>query len=265
MTDLSQLTPQQCRALIRNNKYNGPTAGLAAGYLQANLVILPSQIADDFEKFSKLNPKPCPILEILEAGQTQLKKISTAMVTTDFPAYRIFNYKKITEDIHDITTYWQDNLVSFLIGCSYTTDHLLQQHNIILKHAQHNTTVPIYITNQNTQPTQYFSGPLAVSMRSIKRDQVEQAIAITHNYPLAHGEPVHCGDPAKLGIADITQPAYGTFYPIESDEIPVFWACGITPQLCAQLNKINLMITHKPGHMLLCDIKNKELFKKEHL
>ena len=265
MPDLANLNPQQCRHLIRDNQYCGPTPGLGGGYLQANLVILPQDIAEDFQEFARLNPKPCPLLEILGPGETQLTTIADADVTTDFPAYRVFEYTSVTEEVSSVCDLWQDDLVSFLIGCSFTTDHILQQQNIMLNHVQHNTTIPIYISNQVTQPTHYFSGPLAVSMRSIKRHQLEQAIAITQDYPLAHGAPVHCGDPQQLGINDITEPAYGVYYPIAEDEVPVFWACGVTPQLCAQHNKINLMITHKPGHMLICDLTNQALYKKKAL
>jgi len=257
------LLPDQCRALISRGDYQGPTAGMARGYVQANLVILPLEIADDFKQFAQLNPQACPLLEVLVAGKKVVETVAIADVATSFPAYRYFEYSEVVEDVPNVSHLWRDDLVSFLIGCSYTTDQCLLEQGIILQHVLHNTTVPIYITDRITHPTRFFSGPMVVSMRPIKKHQVDLAVSITRDYPLAHGAPICVGDPGQLGIANLSQPAYGTFYPLQSDEVPVFWACGVTPQLCAQHKEIDFMITHKPGHMLICDLKNHDLYKKE--
>lgn len=263
MNRIKQLAPEQCREIIASNHYQGPTAGIARGYLQANLVILPSRVADDFLDFARLNAKPCPLLEILPAGIQSIEKVASANVATDFPMYRVFRNGVEPIECPSILDIWQDDWVSFLIGCSYTTDQLLEDNGMVLQHVQHNTTVAIYETSLKTKATEYFSGPLAVSMRAIKADEVDLAIAITQDYPLAHGAPVHYGDPSLIGIKDITQPVFGEYYPLEEDEVPVFWACGITPQLCADRAKISIMITHKPGHLLICDFFNHELFQKD--
>ena len=256
-----QLTPSQCREYIRHQEHIGPTSGLAPGYLQANLVILPQAIASDFAIFAERNAKPCPILEVLSPGDRKIKKVADASVVSDFPAYRIFNYDVITEDVLDIQSYWREDLVSFFIGCSFTVDHLLQQRGVRLKYIEHGATIPIYVTNRQTQSSEFFSGPLVVSMRYIKRDRLDEVVSLTADYPLAHGAPVFWGDPEELGILDIRKPDYGQYFEPDEDEIPVFWACGITPQLCAKKEKIDLMITHKPGHMLICDIKNTQLYQ----
>ena len=263
LSHIESLSPADCRQLIAQHQYSGPTAALAKGYVQANLVVLPQTIAEDFQQFAHNNPQPCPLLEVTAAGEKQLKKIAAANITTDFPAYFIFKNGKRTAEVNDLSNYWQDDLVSFIIGCSYTTDYLLQQQGFALPHLTHNTTIPIYITDQLTHPSKYFSGPLAVSMRYIPKAQLQQAIDLTTNYPLAHGAPIHAGNPERLGIRDISQPAYGVYYPPQVDDIPVFWACGITPQLCMQDEKIARMITHKPGHLLICDLKNTELYQRD--
>ena len=264
-TNPGKLSPHDCRNLISRNLYTGPTAAFASGYSQANLVVLPKTVAEDFLEFAQQNPKPCPILEMTSAGDPHLTKIAHANIITDLPAYLIFENANLKITTHDLKVHWRDDLVSFVIGCSYTTDRLLELESFKLPHIIHNTTIPIYITNKQTQASRFFSGPLAVSMRYIPKHRLQQATEITNNYPLAHGAPIHSGDPHILGIDDITQPDHGTYYPPQPGDIPVFWACGITPQLCMQPKHITFMITHKPGHMLICDYKNTDLFQRQNI
>lgn len=261
LPDIKKLAAVDCRRRIAENLYNGPTAALAAGNLQANLVVLPQNIAEDFHTFCRHNIQACPLLEVTSPGEECLTKVAAANVATDFPAYFIFKDGKRIAEVNDLSDRWQDDFVSFIIGCSYTTDYLLQQQGFVLPHLINNTTIPIYITDQLTHPSKYFSGPLAVSMRYIPRAQLQQAVELTANYPLAHGAPIHIDHPEHLGIGDISQPNYGVYYPPEADDIPVFWACGITPQLCMHA-EVSQMITHKPGHMLVCDLKNTELYQR---
>jgi uncharacterized protein YcsI (UPF0317 family) len=238
------------------------TAGLAPHYAQANLVILPENWAFDFLRFCQANPKPCPVLEVTDPGDPMLKVAAPgADLRTDLPRYRIYRDGQMTEEVTDISDYWQDDLVGFLIGCSFSFEAALLDANIPVRHIELGQNVPMYRTNIACQPAGRFHGPLVVSMRPMTPGQAIAATLITGRYAAVHGAPVHLGDPALIGIADVMQPDYGEAVPIREGEMPVFWACGVTPQAAALASRPPLMITHAPGYMLVTDLVNDQLIK----
>lgn len=253
--ELLRCTPAEIRARIRSGAFRGQTAGLAPGYLQANLVILPERYALDFMRFCQRNPKPCPLVGVSETGEPAIQTLGAQIdVRTDLPAYNVYRFGQLEACVPDIRDLWTADMVAFALGCSFTFEHALQRAGIRLKHIECGTTVPMFRTTIETVPAGPFGGPMVVSMRGIRADQVETAIAISRRFPLAHGAPVHIGDPAKIGIADLMRPDWGDPTPLDRDEIPVFWACGVTPQVAVEAACLPLCITHKPGHMLITDV-----------
>lgn len=248
------------REEIRRGLHTGPTAGLAPGYTQGNLVILPQKYAFDFFLFCQRNPKPCPVLDVLEAGKTApVLTAPTGDIRTDLPKYRIYRDGVLTEEVEEITDHWNDQLVSFLIGCSFTFENALIKEGIGVRHIEENRNVPMYITNIECKPAGVFTGPMVVSMRPVPRRQVEQAIKVTSQFPKVHGAPIHVGSPELIGIKDIHSPDFGDSVSIKSGEVPLFWACGVTPQAAVMRSKPEMVITHSPGHMFITDIKDEEL------
>ena len=253
-------SPGDLRALIRSGEWTGVTADLAFGYAQANLVALPRELAFDFLLFCQRNPKPCPLLEVLEPGCFEPKRTAPmADLRTDLPRYRIFRHGELVEEREDILSPWRDDLVSFLLGCSFTFEAALTEAGIPLRHLEQGTGVPMYATSLETDPAGPFAGPMVVSMRPIKSSQVPRAVQVTSRFPSVHGAPVHIGDPATLGIEDIARPDYGERTEILEGEVPVFWACGVTPQAVAAQCKPAFIITHCPGHMFITDKRDEEL------
>jgi uncharacterized protein YcsI (UPF0317 family) len=231
-----------------------PTAGLARGFAQANLIVVPLESAADFELFARRNPGPCPLLGISEPGHPVTSLAPGADLRTDLPAYRIWENGECVAEPADIRGYWRDDLVSFLIGCSFTFEAALLDAGVPVRHLEQGRNVPMYVTNRRCQPAGRFSGPLVVSMRPVPEALVDIAIAVTACTPAAHGAPVHAGDPAALGIADLTAPDYGDPVDSEPGDVPVFWACGVTPQAALAAARLPFAITHSPGHMLITDI-----------
>lgn len=253
-TCMTMLTPEQLRKRIRIAKWTGPTAGLARGYVQANLVILPADWAYDFLLFCVRNPKPCPLLEVTEIGSpVPARTAPGADLRTDLPRYRVYQGGQLVEEPTEITGWWRDDLVAFLLGCSFTFEDALAEAGIALRHWERGCNVPMYRTSLQCTPAGRLHGPLVVSMRPIPAGQVARAVEISARYPLAHGAPVWIGDPAGLGIADLDRPDWGDPAPIREGEVPVFWACGVTPQAVALAARPPLMITHAPGHMFITD------------
>ncbi len=238
----------------------GVTSGLAPGYVQANLAVLPKEYAFDFLLFCQRNPKPCPLIEVTEPGQREASTSSPGSdIRTDLPAYRVYRDGVLDQEISDISELWRDDLVSFLLGCSFTFEEALIQSSIPLRHIQQGKNVSMYITNIPTTPAGIFSGPMVVSMRPVHKSKVVKTVQVTSRYPNVHGAPVHIGDPGHIGIEDISRPDYGDPVEIKEDETPVFWACGVTPQAVAVKSKPSLMITHAPGHMFVTDLLNENL------
>jgi uncharacterized protein YcsI (UPF0317 family) len=257
-------TGAQARAAIRNKLWNRPTSGLAPGYVQANLVILPQQYAYDFLLFCQRNPKPCPLLEVTDLGSYTVdpkwgKQID---LRTDLPRYRVYRDGEVKAELEQLIDVWQDDFVSFLIGCSFTFEQALLEAGIPIRHQECGCNVPMYRTHILCRPAGIFQGPTVVSMRPIPAHLVPLAVTVTARYPGVHGAPLHSGDPLELGITDLSKPDYGDPVPVHPGEIPVFWACGVTPQAAAEVARIPLMITHSPGHMLITDRLNSELAER---
>ena len=246
---------EDLRATIRAGAYTSHTAGLGAGLLQANLAIMPERYALDFMRFCQRNPKPCPLTGVSDTGNPMMFTLGRNIdIRHDVPAYNIYRNGVLAESTIDIADLWQDDFVVFALGCSFTFENALEQVGISLWHIQNNTTVPMYRTNIETTPAGPFCGPMVVSMRMIDPARLEQVQTICRGYPLAHGAPVHWGGPEQIGIANIGAPDWGDPVPDEPGKIPVFWACGVTPQAAVSRARLPICITHKPGHMLITDI-----------
>ena len=243
------------RAAIRANEYGSHTAGLGAEYLQTNLAILPEAFALDFMRFCQRNPKPCPLVGVSDTGNPSLFTLGRDIdIRTDVPSYNVYRDGRLTERRPDIRDIWSDDMVAFALGCSFTFERALQEAGIPVWHIDNDTTVPMYRSNIDTVPAGPFGGKMVVSMRSIDAAAVETAIAISRRFPLAHGAPVHWGDPAAIGISDTGRPDWGDPAPVEEGQVPVFWACGVTPQVAIEAAGVPICITHTPGHMLITDV-----------
>jgi uncharacterized protein YcsI (UPF0317 family) len=245
------------RRECRSGRLGGPTAGLAPGYVQANLAILPRDWADDFLRFCHANPKPCPLLAVSEAGSPVLSALGAALdVRTDLPRYRVWKRGELITSPTDVMSVWRDDLVSFIIGCSFSFEEALLQSDIPLRHVACGSNVAMYRTSIATRPAGRFHGPLVVSMRPMKPIHAIRAIQVTTRLPAVHGAPVHIGFPEAIGINDLDKPDYGDAVPIEAGELPMFWACGVTPQAAIAAARPPFAITHAPGCMLVTDLKN---------
>ncbi len=257
---LASATGAEMRAAIRTGRWTAPTAGLARGFAQANLVVLPAVDAADFAEFCRLNPRPCPLLEQTAPGDPQPRRSAPrADLRTDVPRYRVFRRGVLDPDEPtDIRNLWRDDLICFLLGCSFTFENALVAAGLPVRHIDQHRNVPMYRTSQACQPAGRFRGNLVVSMRPLRPEHVEQAIAVTRRFPTMHGAPVHVGDPGALGIADLARPEFGEAVTIYPGEVPVFWACGVTPQLALLETQPELAITHSPGCMFVTDWKDAE-------
>jgi uncharacterized protein YcsI (UPF0317 family) len=247
------------RQAIRAGFHHGPTSGLAPGYVQGNLAILPQALAEDFRRFCELNPRPCPLIGTSAPGDWSLKQLGDDIdIRTDLPRYRVWKNGELVAEPEDITDYWRDDLVSFIIGCSFSFEEALIADGIEIRHIACGCNVPMYRTSIETIAAGPFHGPLVVSMRPMKPADAIRAIQITARFPSVHGAPVHIGKPEMIGIADIMKPDYGDAVPVGDDELPVFWACGVTPQSVIATIKPDFCITHYPGSMLVTDRINAE-------
>lgn len=253
---LRKLSPTRLRAMFRRNALACPTAGLAPGFTQANLVVLPQELASDFRLFCIRNPQPCPLIEVTSAGDpVPARSAARADLRTDLPLYRVFRDGTFVEEILEIRALWNERMVAFLLGCSFTFDSLLGDAGIQVRHAANGKSPPMYVTALACKPAGPFRGPMVVSMRPIPSDLVPAAVDVSSRYPEAHGKPIHIGDPGVLGIDDLDSPDYGEPTPVLAGEVPVFWACGVTPQAVAVLSRPSIMITHAPGHMFITDLR----------
>lgn len=258
--DLVNASPSEVRKLIRNGEIVKPTSGMCAGYAQANLVVLPKDLAYDFLLFAQRNPKPCPILEVSDVGSRTLKKIAKDCdIAKDIPKYRIYKKGELVGEYTDVSEFWQDDFVSFLIGCSFSFESEMIEAGIEIRHITEDCNVPMYMTNIECESAGIFNGKMVVSMRPIKPNQVVKAVTVTETMPKVHGTPIHIGDPSIIGIKDINNPEFGDSVTINEGEVPVFWPCGVTPQSVIMNVKPDIVITHSPGHMLITDVKNVEL------
>ena len=257
---LAQLSGPAARARIRAGLWRKPTAGLAPGYVQANLVVVPRAFADAFSDFCARNPQPCPLLEATEPGSPEPRRIApSADLRTDLPRYRIYRDGALSAETDDIEKLWQPDFVAFLLGCSFTFEAALARAGVPLRHHELGCNVAMYRTNRPCTPAGPFHGPLVVSMRPVPETLVAEAVRVTARFSRAHGAPVHVGDPAALGIADLDKPDYGDPLPVRPGETPVFWACGVTPQAAAAAARLPLLISHAPGCMFITDLRDEDL------
>uniref|UniRef100_A0A7S0STY9 Hydro-lyase n=1 Tax=Chromulina nebulosa TaxID=96789 RepID=A0A7S0STY9_9STRA len=253
-------SPIEVRNACRSKKFTSQTSGLAPGYAQANLCILSKSDAFDFLLFCQRNSKSCPLIDVLEPGQRiYTSNLQDIDITTDLPKYRVYIDGKLTEEVIDISNYWRDDFVTFIIGCSFSFEEALIKCGLEVRHITEGKNVPMYNTNISCRSAGKFSGKLVVSMRPFTSDQAIAAVQITSKYPRVHGSPIHIGDPSSIGIVDINKPDYGDSITIKDNELPVFWACGVTPQAIVMNSKPSICITHAPGHMLVLDIMNEQL------
>lgn len=249
--------PREIRIRIREGRWRKPTTGLAPGYVQTNLVVLPRELAYDFLLFAQRNPKPCPVIEVMDTGSADPKLSAPgANLRTDIPKYRIYREGKLVEEVTDLLDVWTPDLVAFLLGCSFTFEAALIDAGIPVRHIEEGKNVPMFITAIPCTSAGAFSGPLVVTMRPIPAPLVARAAQVTGRFPAVHGAPVHVGDPGGLGIRDLGRPDFGDPVTVRPGEIPVFWACGVTPQAVAMQAKPPLMITHAPGHMFITDLRD---------
>jgi uncharacterized protein YcsI (UPF0317 family) len=256
MENMRDDSPRELRERFRRGSEALPTAGLAAGFVQANVVMLPREAAFDFLLFCQRNPKPCPIVEVLEAGCHEPSSAPGADLRTDVPRYRVYRQGELADEPRDVRALWRDDMVSFLLGCSFSFEAAMLDAGLPVRHLERGCNVPMFRTSRMCAPAGRFAGPLVVTMRPIPAALVTQTVLLSAQFPHAHGAPVQIGDPASLGIADLSRPDYGDPVPIREGEVPVFWACGVTPQAVAVASRIELCITHVPGYMFITDFAN---------
>jgi uncharacterized protein YcsI (UPF0317 family) len=255
----SEISPRELRKLIRKGEWTVPTSGAAQGYVQANLVMLPQNEAFNFLLFCVRNPRPCPILDVLEPGQVEPAIAPGADLRTDLPRYRIFENGKLKNEVEEVSDVFTEEMVSFLLGCSFSFENALLAAGLPVRNLAEGKNVSMYITDVACKPAAPFSAPLVVTMRPMTPKQAVRAVQVTTRFHLTHGAPIHMGSPEEIGIKDLSHPDFGDAVTIQSGEIPVFWACGVTSQLAATSVPLSRVITHAPGHMFVSDLKDEDL------
>lgn len=254
------LQAQEIRQLCRESKLTTPTTRLALGYVQANLVILPYSLAFEFLLFCQRNPKPCPILDVTDVGSTEPKYIAPgADIRTDLPCYKVYRHGELIDEVTDVREYYRQDLVGFLVGCSFSFENAMLNSGLPLRHLEENKNVSMYITNIKCNSTKTFGSKLVVSMRPLPAELIVRTVEVTSRYHKAHGSPIHIGHPEAIGIKNIDQPDYGDAVTINQGEVPVFWACGVTTQQAITHARPELAITHAPGHMFVSDLTDESL------
>jgi uncharacterized protein YcsI (UPF0317 family) len=257
--DFDRTDPRAVRLAARSGALAGITAGLAPGCVQGNVCILPRAFADDFRRYCDRNPKPCPLIGVSEPGDPHIPALGEDVdIRSDVPRYRVFRDGVLKDEVTDIRDLWTDEMVAFAIGCSFSFEEALIEAGVPLRYVAQGKNVAMYLTDIETEPSGPFRGPMAVSMRPLNAADTVRAVQITSRYPRAHGAPVHVGNPELIGIEDIDRPHAGDRIEVRHDELPVFWACGITPQAAVLRARPPICITHAPGHMLVTDRRNSE-------
>jgi uncharacterized protein YcsI (UPF0317 family) len=253
--DIDHSDPAAVRRAIRAGLITGETSGLGSKFMQGNLAILPAELAMDFLRYCQRNPKPCPLVGVSETGEPMLPMLGHDIdIRTDIPSYNVYRDGELSEKVTDIRNLWRDDFVSFIIGCSFSFEQALINEGVRLKHWDQKLTVSMYVTNVETVPAGPFGGGTVVSMRPMTARNAIRAVEVTSRFPHTHGSPIHLGDPALIGIKDISKPDWGDPQEIDGDEIPVFWACGVTPQNAIRMARPEICITHTPGSMLITDL-----------
>ena len=259
--DIDQnISPVELRHKIRSGEFTTNTSGFSRGYVQGNLCILPADYANEFLQFCQSNPKPCPLIGMASPGDYRIPKLGEDLdIRTDIPSYRLFNDGSLVDELHDISDLWRDDLVSFVLGCSFSFEEALIDDGIEIRNVSEGVNVPMCRTDIDCNTTGRFESKMVVSMRPMIPSDAIRAIQICTRFPSVHGAPIHFGDPAKIGIKDIDKPDFGDAVTIRNDEVPVFWACGVTPQVAVEQAKPPFCITHSPGCMLVSDLANSNL------
>ncbi|PID44803.1 MAG: hypothetical protein CSB47_10795 [Proteobacteria bacterium] len=256
----SAITPAELRQKIRRQEHTTNTSGLCPGFVQCNMVILPKDWAAEFLQFSQMNPKPCPVLGMSDVGSWEIPELAANLdVRTDLPSYKLFENGEFVEEVNDITEHWRDDLVTFMLGCSFSFEEALLADGLEVRNITENCNVPMYRTNIPCRSAGRFSGTMVVSMRPFLASDAIRAVQICTRFPSVHGAPVHLGDPSRIGIEDINQTDFGDPVTLHDGELPVFWACGVTPQVALEQAKPPFCITHSPGCMLVTDVPNSKL------
>jgi uncharacterized protein YcsI (UPF0317 family) len=257
--DYANMKPDEVRNLIRRNQFDLPTSGMARGYTQANMAILKKDLAFEFLLFCQRNPKPCPVLDVTEPGSAIPRIVAPgADLRTDITKYRVYRHGELADEVTDITKYWEDDMVAFLIGCSFTFENALMNNGIPVRYIEENRNVSMFKTTIPCVKAGRFEGPMVVTMRPMPEKDVVRAVQVTSRFPAVHGAPVHIGNPESIGIKDLNKPDFGDPVTIKNGEVPVFWACGVTPQAVAMQVKPELMITQAPGYMFITDKRDDE-------
>jgi uncharacterized protein YcsI (UPF0317 family) len=252
--------PREIRRAIRRREHTGHTVGLAPGHVQGNLCIVPQQYAADFLLFCQRNPKPCPVLGVSDPGNPRMPALGEDLdIRTDIPSYRVFRNGRNEGDVKNLNDLWREDLVAFVLGCSFSFEEALMDAGLPLRYVEQGKNVPMFRTSVDTVPAGPFRGKLVVSMRPFRPADAIRAVQITSRFPSVHGAPVHLGRPDLIGIEDLSRPWVGDPTEVREDEIPLFWACGVTPQSVALDARLPLVITHTPGHMLVTDLRNADL------
>lgn len=258
--DSTATTGDQIRAPIRAGTWTSHTSGLSQDLVQGNVVILPQALATDFLRYCQRNPKPCPLLAVSEPGDPMLPTLGRDIdIRSDVPRYRVWRNGELVDEPTNVAALWRDDLVTFVIGCSFSFEQALLDSGIPLRHVEQKRNVAMYRSNIATTAAGPFNGPMVVSMRPMKAADAIRAIQITSRFPNVHGAPVHIGSPDLIGIEDLSQPHYGDPVEVKADELPVFWACGVTPQAAITQARPEFCITHAPGAMLITDLLNHQL------
>lgn len=253
-------TGREVRLAARAGRLRSHTSGSAPDYVQANLMIVPRALAYDFLLYCQRNPKPCPLLAVADAGDPHLPALGADLdVRTDVPRYRVWRDGELVDEPADISPLWRDDLVTFAIGCSFSFEQAIIAAGVPLRHVTCGDNVAMFKTAITTQPSGVFRGPMVVTMRPFVPTDAVRAVQVTSRFPNVHGAPVHLGNPAAIGIADLTHPDFGDPIDVHPGEIPVFWACGVTPQAVVMAARPEFCITHAPGCMLVTDLKNEQL------
>ncbi|RFP80839.1 putative hydro-lyase [Hydrogenophaga borbori] len=260
----AQALARRVRGAIRRGEWTKHTSGLADELVQGNVVILPQALADDFLLFCQRNPKPCPLLAVGRPGDPSLPGLGEGIdIRSDMPRYRVWRDGELVGEPTDIADVWREDLVTFVIGCSFSFEQALMDAGMRLRHVDEGRNVAMYRTHLATAPAGPFAGPMVVSMRPFKAADAARAVEITSRFPDVHGAPVHVGDPAAIGIHDLSRPDYGDAVAVLPDEVPVFWACGVTPQAAIAQARLPFCITHAPGAMLITDLLNQQLASEQ--
>lgn len=255
--ELDNVTGAELRAAVRNG-YTGLTSGLANGYAQANVVILPADFADDFAAYCRANPDACPLITQTAPGDPEVRDLAPGSdLRTDVPRYRVFRDGVASrEEPTEIGDLWREDFVAFLIGCSFTFERTLREAGLRIRHIDLGRNVPMFRTNIESVAAGPFAGAVVVTMRPFPAGEVERVVEITKAFGDMHGAPLHIGDPEAIGITDLAHPDFGDGVPVEDGETPMFWACGLTAQVALAAARPALAITHSPGRLFVTDLSD---------